>query len=73
MFEVFGVPCGTNMHAYVTREDASRINILEKRAHENYRDSKMRRKQEKFEVLEEIRIWQNLGGVSYGLGIDESV
>jgi len=54
IMESMGISCGQYAHAYVTKEDDKRINIAERRAQENTREARMRRRQEQISVLEAL-------------------
>lgn len=68
-FEALGISCGRNMHSYIRQEDKSRIEIAERRVHENTREARMLRRQQQIKVLEAVL---DVEGVSYGPGIDDS-
>jgi len=52
IMESMGISCGPYTHAYVAKENDKRINITKRRAQENTREARMRRRQEQISVLE---------------------
>ncbi|XP_067205402.1 uncharacterized protein [Linepithema humile] len=70
IMNTIGISCGPNAHNYAEKEDAARIQLSNKRAHENTREGRMLRRQRQIDILEAA---VSAEGVLYGPGIDDSV
>lgn len=70
ILEALGVQCGRNSHAYVTKQDESRITIAEQRAQAATKEGRMARRQQQIDILEAAN---DAEGLLYGPGIDDSM
>ncbi|XP_071652157.1 uncharacterized protein [Temnothorax longispinosus] len=70
IMQAMGISIGPNAHAFVADEDQERVATAERRAQENTREARKRRRQEKIDALE---VASAAEGLLYGPGIDDSV
>jgi len=68
--KALGLSLGPNAHSFAEKEDAQRITISDRRAHESTREGRMVRRQYQMELLEAAEGMEDL---LYGPGIDDSV
>ncbi|XP_067210342.1 uncharacterized protein [Linepithema humile] len=70
IMNAIGISCGLSAHHYAEKEDATRIKLSNKRAEENTREGRMRRRQHQINILEAA---EEAEGSLYGPGIDDYV
>lgn len=70
IMNTLGLNCGPNSHRYAEKTDAVRVKVADKRANDNTREGRMRRRQQQIDILEASRTAEEL---LYGPGIYDSV